>query len=164
MTELSQVKVPCDNWESGRTFWLQCRNCGFHRAAHKSAGEAMINGSIAGRLIKEVPPEEFETKLRRAEHDARMAMLLTPPGPVSATKIQIPEEKKVVAYNQRETTTKAHEYVLALPAAAGDVQAAIQHALTDKRSAGLPVQTMDAVMVRTVNDEELIVYWEEEVR
>ena len=148
MTELSQVKVPCDNWESGRTFWLQCRNCGYHRDDHGDATGLVAKGDLF--LANKIAiGEPLEHKL--------------PAGPF-ATKIQVPEEKKVVAYNQRETTTKAHEYVLALPAAAGDVQAAIQHALTDKRSAGLPAQTMDAVMVRTVNDEELIVYWEEEVK
>lgn len=139
---------PCANWESGRTFWLQCRNCGFDRAAHESAGEMQISGGLF-RADKIAIGKPLEYKLHA--------------GPF-ANKIQIPKEKEMVAFNQRETTTKAHEYVLALPAAAGDVQEAMSHAIADKRAAGYPVGFMDAVMVRTVNDEELIVYWEEEVK
>ena len=74
-----------------------------------------------------------------------------------------PEETPVVAYNQSVREKKIHEYKLRLPAAGGDVQQAITAALADKLAHyGKPNMVMDAVMVEAT-DEELIVYWEEEL-
>lgn len=99
------------------------------------------------RLIKEVPQEEYERKMRSI--DANMAKVE-----------EFMKEKKMVAYNKRESTIKKHEYVLPSSVAAGEVQVAITHARRDKEAAGYEASFMDSVMIG-VADEEIIVYWEE---
>ena len=65
--------------------------------------------------------------------------------------------------NQRTTTTVRHEYLVHQPSACGDVLEAISFAKRDASEAGVNTGYDDALHV-THDDENIIVYWEEETR
>ena len=63
--------------------------------------------------------------------------------------------------NTRTTTTVRHEYMVPQPSAYGDVIEAIQFAKRDAEQAGKDTSYDDALTI-THDDDNIIVYWEEE--
>lgn len=65
------------------------------------------------------------------------------------------------AVNQRTRTTVRHEYYVASPAVWADVKEAMAFAARDRTAKGLSNEWDDVVLV-THDDENIIVYWEED--